>query len=160
MMLVRPLMTNLKVTARADCAVSVCRTPPSIYKNSCPLIVSRVVVGLEGRSAFGQEPALPSTPRLPASETKQAFLPTSLASLLAFERPAADPRSVTQRSGKLTWCAPRRSCGSGRARGHSAGRRRACWWGSRPACGCCRSRAGRTADLGPAPPPSGSSLGL
>ena len=52
MMLVRPLMTNLKVTARADCAVSVCRTPPSIYKNSCPLIVSRVVVG--------QVPDLPS----------------------------------------------------------------------------------------------------
>ena len=91
MMLVRPLMTNFKVTASADGAVSVCRTPPSIYKNSCPLIVSRVVVGLEGRSVFGQEPTLPSTPGLPASETKQAFLPTSLASLLAFEGPAARP---------------------------------------------------------------------
>ena len=90
-MLVRPLMTNFKVTASADGAVSVCRTPPSIYKNSCPLIVSRVVVGLEGRSVFGQEPTLPSTPGLPASETKQAFLPTSLASLLAFEGPAARP---------------------------------------------------------------------
>ena len=36
MTLVRPLMTNFKVTVRADCAVSACRQPLPVYKSSCP----------------------------------------------------------------------------------------------------------------------------
>ena len=40
MTLVRPLMTNFKVTVRADCAVSACSHPPSGYKSYCPLTLS------------------------------------------------------------------------------------------------------------------------
>ena len=37
MTLLRALMTNLRMTVRADCAVSACSTPPtSLYKSSCP----------------------------------------------------------------------------------------------------------------------------
>ena len=40
MTLVRPAMTDLKKTVRADCAVSACSPPPSIYKSYCSLIIS------------------------------------------------------------------------------------------------------------------------
>ena len=33
-------MINFKMTVRADCAISTCRPPPSIYKRPCPLFVS------------------------------------------------------------------------------------------------------------------------
>ena len=57
-MLVRPLMTNFKATVRDDCAVSVCSAPSSIYKNSCPLIVSRVGAGGEVSLWTGVRPPL------------------------------------------------------------------------------------------------------
>ena len=58
------------------------------YKSSCPLVVS----GWE--SAFGQESTPPSG--LQASEIKQTFLSTNLASSLASEQRAAGPSlSVT-----------------------------------------------------------------
>ena len=45
-MLVRPLMTNLKMTISDDCAVSACNTN-SVYKSSHPLLVrGRGRVGL------------------------------------------------------------------------------------------------------------------
>ena len=42
MTMVRPPMTNFKITIRVDCAVSACspmQLPPSVYKSSCLLIV-------------------------------------------------------------------------------------------------------------------------
>ena len=50
MMLVRPPMINLKMTIRADSAVSVCGSLlTSVYKSSCPQ-----VAGGGGESAFGE----------------------------------------------------------------------------------------------------------
>ena len=79
-MLVRPLMTNFKVTVGAHCAVSALELPPSVYKSSRTVVVSG-----EG-SAFGQESALlcsPTTCQHP-KQSKLSFPPT-LPSLLAFE---------------------------------------------------------------------------
>ena len=63
MMVVRPLMTNLKMTVRDDCTVSACSPPPpthSVCKSSHPLLVGG------GRLAFGQmsvnRPPAPSAP--------------------------------------------------------------------------------------------------
>ena len=90
MMLVRPLMTSLKITIRDDCAVSACSSPlPTVYKCPHPLLVGR-----EGEeSAFGQTPTTLSHahPQLQASEIKQTFLSTNLAYLLAFEQRSARP---------------------------------------------------------------------
>ena len=72
MTLVRPLMTNLKVTVRADCAVSACSRLLLSIKALAPLAASAGGVGL--------------CPQLLASEIKQTFLSTNLSCLLAFER--------------------------------------------------------------------------
>ena len=70
---VRPLMTNLKMTVRADCAVSAYSTTiTSVYKGSGP-------TGFQWRgSGFGSMSATP-TAQLPESEIKQTFLSTNLA---------------------------------------------------------------------------------
>ena len=82
MMVVRPRMTNFKMTVRADCAVSACNPLPRSIKALAHWLAV-------GGAAFVQESAY--TPRFPASKIKQAFLSTSLASLLAFEQRAAGP---------------------------------------------------------------------
>ena len=68
MRLVRPLMTNLKMTVRADCAVFLHVPPP-------PLLSIKAL-------AFVQMAALLC--QLPTSKIKQTFLSTNLACLLAF----------------------------------------------------------------------------
>ena len=86
MMLVRPPMINLKMTIRADSAVSVCGSLlTSVYKSSCPQ-----VAGGGGESAFG-EMFTTLAPQLSASEIKQTFLTTNLDCLLAFGQRAARP---------------------------------------------------------------------
>ena len=75
LMLVRPLMTNFKMTIWADCAFSAC-SPLSIYKSSCWL------TKCEGSQLLDR--SLPPIPML-AFEIKQTFPSTNLASLLTFE---------------------------------------------------------------------------
>jgi len=84
MMLVRPLMTNLKMTVRDDCAVSAySHRPPLSIKALTPFSWRG-----SGELAFGQMSAtLPQ--QLPESEIKQTFLSTILAYLFSFERQAA-----------------------------------------------------------------------
>ena len=78
-MLVRPLMTDSKMTVREDCAVSACNPfPHSIYKSSHPLLVGA------GSQSLDRYPP-PSPSQLAASEIKQTFLSTNLACLLTFE---------------------------------------------------------------------------
>ena len=81
-MLVRPLMTNLQMTVRDDCAAATYsyRSPPSVYESSHPIPVE----GLGGVSLWIDVCHPP--PQLPASEIKQTFLAANLACLLAFER--------------------------------------------------------------------------
>ena len=89
MMLVRPPMTNFKMTVRADCSVSAC--------SALPLSIRALDhwSSAERESAFGQMSTLFTLPlQLPASEIKQTFLSTNLASLTAFEWQA--PRSHLQ----------------------------------------------------------------
>ena len=84
-MLVRPLMTNLKMTVEDDCAVSACNTHPppnprpsnSVCKSSHPLLVRG------GERAFGQMSA--TLAQGCCSEIKQTFLSTNLTCLLPFE---------------------------------------------------------------------------
>ena len=40
-MLIRPPMTNFKITVRADCTVICMKPPPSVYKSSCPPTLSQ-----------------------------------------------------------------------------------------------------------------------
>ena len=77
MTLVRPLMTNLKVTVRADCAVSACSRLLLSIKALAPLAASAGGVGL--------------CPQLLASEIKQTLLSSNLAYLLASEQQAVGP---------------------------------------------------------------------
>ena len=80
-MLVRPLMTNFKMTIRDDCCFCMQPSRPhSVYKSSCP--TSCHWWGW-GEFAFGQMSAL-RLAQLTASEIKQTFLSTNLACLLAF----------------------------------------------------------------------------
>ena len=53
-MLIKPLMTNSKMTVRADCAIMhVARPSPSpIYRSSCPLTV---ICQGQWKLAFGQK---------------------------------------------------------------------------------------------------------
>ena len=41
MMLIRPPVTNFKITVGAECTVFCMKPPPSVYKSSCPPTVSR-----------------------------------------------------------------------------------------------------------------------
>lgn len=78
MMLVKPPMTNLKMTVRDDCAVSACSPQPT--KALCPMIVSG------GAKSLDRHPApspLPSTTS-PSVWKKANFLFHNLASLMAF----------------------------------------------------------------------------
>ena len=75
-MLVRPPMTNFKMPARADCAVSA--------RNPLPLSIKSLAHWVSLGESQPLDRSLPS-PWLLASKIKQTFLSTSLASLLAFE---------------------------------------------------------------------------
>ena len=98
MMLVRPLVTNFKMTVRADCAVSACSSLPLSIKALAPWLSG-------GKSAFEQVSASPSPAELLASKIKQIFISTNLASLLAFERRAASwaPLSWRGRDSLCSW---------------------------------------------------------
>ena len=80
MMLVKPLMTNLKMTIRDDCAVLLV-TPILSIKALIPCLS-----GVGGELAFGQMSTM-LPPQLLASEIKQPFPSTDLACLLASEIP-------------------------------------------------------------------------
>ena len=80
-MLVRPPMTNLKMTVRADCAVPAYGPLLLSITPFAPLVASWEEL------AFEKMPAL--LPELLASEIKQTFLSTNLAHLLTFEQQAA-----------------------------------------------------------------------
>ena len=85
MMLVRPQVTNFKMTLRAVCALSA-RSPPlpnSVHKSSYPLIVN----GKELASGWAQQ----AHHRLPESKIKHTSLSNSLASLLTFAQGVATP---------------------------------------------------------------------
>ena len=59
MTMVRPLMTNFKITIRVDCAVSACspmQLSPSVYKSSCLLML-----GMGGRGSQTLDRIPPST---------------------------------------------------------------------------------------------------
>ena len=76
-------MTNFKMTVRADSAVSTC-SPSLCLEKLLP------TDGQWGKSAFGQESALPLPHPVAGSEMKQTFLSTTLvAPLLASDRWAA-----------------------------------------------------------------------
>ena len=79
-MLVRPLMTSLKMTVRDDCAVSACSSPtPTLsIKALAPLVAVGWGVGV---SLWTDVCHPPSKPSLVASEIKQTFLSTNLACL-------------------------------------------------------------------------------
>ena len=79
-MLVRPHMTNLKMTIRVDSTVSAWRLLPQSMKESHP----RLPMG--GRGLWTD---VSPNPQLPASEIKQTFLSTNLAHLLTSEQQAA-----------------------------------------------------------------------
>lgn len=81
MMLIRPLMTNLKMTVREDLAVSEC--------SPFPLSIKALAywLAVEGGISLWIESA--SLPRPP--EIRQTFLSTNLASLLVFEWRVARP---------------------------------------------------------------------
>ena len=81
MMLVRPLMTNLKMTVRDDCAVSACCPSPTLLVNAFTPYLSWWAVGLW--TVVYHPPS-----QLLASEIRQTFLSTNPAYLLAFERRA------------------------------------------------------------------------
>ena len=68
MLLVRPPMTNFKITVRADYTLSACGPLPPTIKSSCLLIV-----GGRGELASGQVSLCSPSPRLLASQIKQSF---------------------------------------------------------------------------------------
>ena len=82
-MLVRPPMTNVKMTVRADCAVSACS----------PLLLSIKALAHwlpVGRVSLWTD-VCPPPPQLLAPEIKQISLSTNLTCLLAFQQQAARP---------------------------------------------------------------------
>ena len=86
-MLLRPLMINLKMTIRDDCAVSA-RWPllsESVHKSSHSLLV-----GAGGSLPLDRHHPL----QFLASEIKQTLLPTNLACLLGFEHRATIPTTL------------------------------------------------------------------
>ena len=86
MTLVRPPMTNLKVTVRTDCAISACSQPPtSVYKRSYPPVARGW-----GEVSLWTD-VCPPPAQLPASEIKQTFLPTDLVCLVALGEQAVLP---------------------------------------------------------------------
>ena len=89
MMLVRPPMTNLKMTVRADCAVPAYGPLLLSITPFAPLVASWEEL------AFEKMPAL--LPELLASEIKQTFLSTNLAVywLLSSEQPDPHTLSIT-----------------------------------------------------------------
>ena len=88
-------MTNFKMTIRAYCVVSTCSPPISMKVLAHWLSVGAV--------SLRQESTFPTHPQLLTSEINEAFLSTSLASVLALEQPPArNPLSVTA-FGRPTW---------------------------------------------------------
>ena len=68
LMLLRPLMTNLKMTVGEDCAVSTCSPPPPVYKSSHPLL------GVGWSRLLGRCP--PPSPNLPHPLKQKAQSPS------------------------------------------------------------------------------------
>ena len=90
MKLVSLPMTNLKLTVRADCAVSACCLLFQPIKALAPLVVSGGGISLWID--------IHSPRQLPASEIKETFLFSKVACFLVFEQQAARPHlSVTSR---------------------------------------------------------------
>ena len=82
-MLVRPLMTNFKMTVKSDYAISACSPLPQPIK--------ALAHGLSLERSWPSD-RYPPPSQLPASRIKQIFLSINLASLLASEWQAARPR--------------------------------------------------------------------
>ena len=81
MMMVRPLMTNFKMIVRADCIISTCNPFSLSIKVLAPWLL-----GVKWRSQpLDRVHPTPTFPQLPASNIKQTFISTNVASLLAFE---------------------------------------------------------------------------
>ena len=80
-MLVRSLMTNLKMTVRADHAVFIC-SPLLLFIKALAPLVATVCGGI----GLWTDVCLP---KLVASEIKQTFFSTNLGCLLAFKWQAA-----------------------------------------------------------------------
>ena len=72
MLLLRLPMTNLKMTVRADCAVSVCSPPLLSIKALAPLVAIR---GGGSPPPFGQTSAILPPPQMPASEISKLSFP-------------------------------------------------------------------------------------
>ena len=85
MTLVRPSRMNLKMTSRADCAVSTSSPLLLPIKSLAPLVTSYGQGGVGLWTDFCPHPL--TLAQLPASEIKQTFLSTNLAGFLAVERP-------------------------------------------------------------------------
>ena len=84
-MLVRPLMTNFKMTVRTDCAGSSCSPFPQPTKALAHWLSE---LGVVGSQPLGRR-SLPLLPLVAGIKIKQAFFSTNLASLMAFEQRAA-----------------------------------------------------------------------
>ena len=98
MTLVRPLMTDVKMTARDDGAVSAVAAPiptphPPGIKSLAPWLPKGGELAFEQTSATVHTPSPAS--QLLASEIKQTFLSTNLACLLTVVQPAAGPTAHT-----------------------------------------------------------------
>ena len=87
MMLVRPPMTDFKMTIRVDCAVLHVASPPSVYKSSCSCWLSLT----RSQPLDRHVPLIPLLPLRLASKINQTFLSINLTSLLAFEWQATRP---------------------------------------------------------------------
>ena len=86
-MLVRPLMTNLKMTVLF---LHVAHLSHSVYKSSHPLLGEWAAEGVGLWTDVCHPPH-----KLPASDINQTFLSANLARLLAFEWQAARPPTHT-----------------------------------------------------------------
>ena len=82
-MLVRPPLTNFKMTVRAECAPSAC--------SPLPLPIESLAHWLAGGWGNGLWTGVHLPHWLPASKIKQTFLSTNLVSLMAFNWQAARP---------------------------------------------------------------------
>ena len=105
MTLVRPSRRNLKMTVRANCAVSTSSPLLLLIKSLAPLATSYGQGGVGLRTDFCPHPPTPA--QLPASEVKQMFLSTNLAGLLAVEHPVTRPHTPFSNRLRKADCSPK-----------------------------------------------------